>query len=138
MTTTIYDPDHPDYLDEANLRTELSRVFAVCDDCRMCLTYCDVFPSLVALLDGVEERDPGLLTPAEQDRLVESCTQCGLCAVSCPFTPNRHASAIDFPALMMRADATRIAAGHVPWRRRLAHGRWGALLPSAWRTTSRH
>ena len=34
--TTIYDPKHPQYLDEADVRNELTRVYDLCHGCRLC------------------------------------------------------------------------------------------------------
>ena len=44
--TTTYDPGHPRYLDQADVRGELSRGFDICNGCRRCVELCDVFPTL--------------------------------------------------------------------------------------------
>jgi glycerol-3-phosphate dehydrogenase subunit C len=77
--TTTYDPRHPQYLDEADVRDELTRVYDVCHDCRRCLGFCSSFPSLFDMIDRHGEHDAGLLTPAQQDRVVDECFQCKLC-----------------------------------------------------------
>jgi Fe-S oxidoreductase len=58
------------------------------------------------------------LTPAQQDQVVDECFQCKLCYINCPYTPQLHEWAIDFPRLMLRADAMRHANGQVSLRSR--------------------
>ena len=45
--TTTYDPHHPSYLDEADLRDELTRVYDLCHGCRLCFKFCTVVPDAV-------------------------------------------------------------------------------------------
>lgn len=108
--TTTYDPQHPAYLDEADARIEMSRVFDVCGGCRRCTDACPSFDDLFASLDRLGGQDAGMMTPAEQDRVVEGCSHCSACVVDCPYVPGAHAAAVDFPRLMMRAAAMRAAA----------------------------
>jgi len=103
--TITYDPAHPEYLDEADIRNELSRVFDVCHRCRRCIDKCDSFPSMFAAIDRRGGEDAGLMTPVEQDRVVEACLQCQQCRLACPYTPALHELRIDFPRLMLRAEA---------------------------------
>ena len=49
--TTIHDPKHPSYLDEADVRGELTRVFDVCHGCRRCVELCTSFPTLFDMID---------------------------------------------------------------------------------------
>ncbi len=113
--TITYDPKHAAYLDEADVRNELTRVFDVCGGCRRCLTLCTSFPSLFEMLDevaaGVGAIDAGRLTPAQQDRVVDECFQCRLCRSNCPYAPGLHELAIDFPRLMARVRAMRHSTG---------------------------
>ena len=44
--TTTYDPFHPKYFDEADLRDELTRVYDLCHGCRLCFKFCTSFPTL--------------------------------------------------------------------------------------------
>jgi len=118
--TTTYDPKHSSYLDEADVRNEMTRVFDICNGCRLCVELCPSFPSLFELVDGFDDHDAGRLTPAEQDGVVDRCFQCKLCYVRCPYTPGAHEWAIDFPRLMLRVDAMRVARNQVSMRGRMA------------------
>ena len=106
--TTTYDPFHPKYFDEADLRQELTRVYDLCHGCRLCFKFCTSFPTLFELIDRHHDQDAGRLTPAEQDRVVDECFQCKLCYVNCPYVPGQHRWELDFPRLMMRADQVRV------------------------------
>ena len=44
--TTTYDPKHPTYFDEADVRDEMTRVFDLCHGCRLCFKFCTSFPTL--------------------------------------------------------------------------------------------
>ena len=113
--TTTYDPQHPAYLDEADARIEMSRVFDVCGGCRRCTDACPSFGDLFASLDRLGGQDAGMMTPAEQDHVVDGCSHCSACVVNCPYVPGVHDAAVDFPRLMLRAVAMRgTAAGVSP------------------------
>jgi glycerol-3-phosphate dehydrogenase subunit C len=114
--TTTYDPHHPKYLDDEDLRSELTRVFDICHGCRLCFKFCSAFPSLFELIDRHEDEDAAKLTRAEQDRVVDECFQCKLCYVNCPYIPGQSEWAVDFPRLMLRADATRHRQGDLSKR----------------------
>jgi len=107
--TTTYTPDDPAYLDEADLRAEFERVFDLCHGCRLCFNLCPSFPTLFDLVDA-HDGVVSAMTPAEQDRVVDECYQCKLCYPKCPYVPP-HEWQLDFPRLMMRAQAVRHAAG---------------------------
>ena len=111
--TITYDPHHPQYLDDADLREELTRVFDTCHGCRLCTQLCSAFPTMFELIDHHHDQNAAGLTRAQQDQVVDECFQCKLCYVKCPYTPGRSERAIDFPRLMLRADATKHAAGEV-------------------------
>ncbi len=106
--TTTYDPFHPKYFDEADLREELTRVYDLCHGCRLCFKFCTSFPTLFELIDRFDDQDAGRLTPAEQDRVVDECFQCKLCYINCPYIPGQSEWNLDFPRLMMRADQVRV------------------------------
>ncbi len=105
--TITYDPSHPAYYDETDLRAEMTRVYDLCHGCRLCLSLCPAFPTLFNFID---DRDGAVeaLTRAEQDQVVDECYQCKLCFVKCPYVPP-HQWELDFPRLMLRAEAVHNA-----------------------------
>jgi Fe-S oxidoreductase len=123
--STIYDPKHSLYTDEADVRAELTRVFDLCHGCRLCFKYCTSFPTLFEMIDRHDDQDAGRLTPAQQDQVVSECFQCKLCYVNCPYVPGQHEWAIDFPRLMLRADAMRHENHHVSVRARATNAVMG-------------
>jgi glycerol-3-phosphate dehydrogenase subunit C len=120
--TTIYDPMHPLYSDEADVRNELSRVFDVCQGCRRCVTLCSSFPTLFEMLDRFDDHDAGRMTPAQQDQVVGECFQCKLCSLGCPYIPPLHELSVDFPRLMLRAGSMQYENGHTTSRTKVAAG----------------
>ena len=117
--TTTYDPRHIAYLDEADVRQELSRVFDTCGSCRKCVDLCTSFPTLFEFIDRHADRDAGRLTPAQQDQVVDECHHCKLCVVGCPYAPQVHEQAVDVPRLMLRAVAMQHATKQVSLRSRV-------------------
>jgi Fe-S oxidoreductase len=115
--TTTYDPHHPAYLDEADLRAELERVYDLCHGCRLCFNLCPAFPTLFGAIDA-RDGAVGELSAAEQDKVVDECYQCKLCYLKCPYVPP-HEWALDFPRLMLRAHAVRAAAPDRPLREKV-------------------
>jgi Fe-S oxidoreductase len=105
--TTTYDPFHPKYFDDADLREEMTRVYDLCHGCRLCFKFCPSFPSLFSFIDQHDDQDAAKLTRAEQDQVVDECFQCKLCYVNCPYIPELHEWQLDFPRLMMRAEQVR-------------------------------
>jgi len=101
--TTTYDPSHPQYFEEQDLRKELERVFDICHGCRLCFNLCPSFPTL---FDAVDAHDGivAKLTEAEQNKVIDECYQCKLCYIKCPYIPP-HEWALDFPRMMVRATA---------------------------------
>ena len=120
--TTIYDPKHPLYVDEADVRAELTRVYDLCHGCRLCFKYCTSFPTLFEMIDQHDDQDAGRLTPAQQDQVVDELLIAifsrGHCYVNCPYIPELHEWALDFPRLMLRTDAMRHANKQVSLRDR--------------------
>jgi glycerol-3-phosphate dehydrogenase subunit C len=102
--TTTYDPFHPNYFDEADLRQEMNRVYDLCHGCRLCFKFCTAFPTLFEAIDRHDDQDAAKLTAAEQDQVVDECFNCKLCYVNCPYIPGQHEWALDFPRLMLRAE----------------------------------
>ena len=117
--TITYDPKHPMYLDEADTRHELERVYNVCHGCRLCFELCPSFPTLFSYIDVHDDQDAGQMTPAQQDHVIDECFQCKLCSINCPYTPNQHEWALDFPRLMLRANAMRRENGQASLRNKL-------------------
>jgi glycerol-3-phosphate dehydrogenase subunit C len=117
--TITYDPKHPKYFDEADVRGELTRVYDICDGCRMCVKLCSSFPTMFEMIDRHDDQDAGRLTPAQQDQVVDECFQCKLCYINCPYTPAVHEWAVDFPRLMLRADAMRYSNSQASTRDRV-------------------
>jgi Fe-S oxidoreductase len=103
--TITYDPKHPAYFDEADMRDELLRVYDLCHGCRLCFNLCPSFPTL---FDFIDARDGAVhqLSVAEQDQVVDECYQCKLCYVKCPYVPP-HEWMLDFPRLLLRNAAVR-------------------------------
>ena len=102
--TTTYDPFHPAYYDERDLRQELDRVYDLCHGCRLCFKFCPSFPTLFDYVDAIPNQDAAKMTPAQQDHVVDECFNCKLCYVNCPYTPDQHEWNLDFPRLMLRAE----------------------------------
>jgi Fe-S oxidoreductase len=102
--TTTYDPFHPKYFDEADLREELDRVYDLCHGCRLCFKFCTAFPTLFDYIDAIPDQLSHEMTPAQQDQVVDECFQCKLCYINCPYIPGQHEWQLDFPRLMMRAE----------------------------------
>ena len=117
--STIYDPKHPLYLDEADVREELTRVYDLCHGCRLCFKFCTSFPTLFEFIDRHDDQDAGRLTLAQQDQVIDECFQCKLCYINCPYIPDLHEWALDFPRLMLRADAMRHETKQIGVRDRL-------------------
>ncbi|MCU0269057.1 MAG: heterodisulfide reductase-related iron-sulfur binding cluster [Acidimicrobiales bacterium] len=117
--TTTYDPFHPKYFDEVDLREELTRVYDLCHGCRLCFKYCTAFPTLFEFVDRFDDQDAARLTPAEQDQVVDECFQCKLCYINCPYIPGKHEWDLDFPRLMMRAEQVRVRKGEVSTREKV-------------------
>lgn len=106
--TTTYDPTHPKYFNEADLREEMNRVYDLCHGCRVCFSLCTSFPTLFAIVDDKPDQNAHLMTAAEQDKVVDECFQCKMCDVRCPYTPGQgHEWQLDFPRLMLRANAIK-------------------------------
>ncbi|WP_334142810.1 heterodisulfide reductase-related iron-sulfur binding cluster [Rhabdothermincola sp.] len=117
--TTTYDPFHPKYFDEADLREELVRVFDLCHGCRLCFKFCTSFPTLFELIDRHDDQDAAKLTAAEQDQVVDECFQCKLCYINCPYIPGQSDWNLDFPRLMMRAEQVKVRNRRLSVKERL-------------------
>ncbi len=115
-----YDPVEEKYWDRKGLGAELERVFEVCHGCRLCFKFCDTFPELFSLIDNKHNGDVRKITAEEAEHALDTCFQCKLCEVNCPYTPrDSHAYQIDFPKLVHRHRAVRARERGVPLRERV-------------------
>lgn len=114
-----YDPLDEKYWDREGLAGEIARIFELCHGCRLCFKYCDTFPDLFRLIDGSKAGDVSKITSVETGQLLDTCFQCKLCEVNCPYTPrDGHAYQVDFPKLVHRYRAQRACLHGVPMRDR--------------------
>lgn len=130
-----YDPDDALYLDEADVRLEIARSLNVCQGCRQCVELCSVFPSAFSLIEQLPAADASMMTPHQQDSLIEACHECSLCTVQCPYGPSTTSAegsngALDIWGLMVRAKRMRRHHGLLPMWQRIRE--WlGAFLGTA-------
>jgi len=117
--TPVFDPNDERYWDPRDLEQELLRTFQVCQECRMCVTYCGSFPILFKSID--REIDAGRAEGSERvdaetvRAVADHCWQCKLCYIKCPYTPDENAhELLDFPRLMAREKAQRARRDGVP------------------------
>ena len=114
-----WDPKEPRYWETRDLEAELKRTFNVCQECRMCVTYCGAFPILFQAVDREIEsgRAEGAETIDESTivNVSDHCWQCKLCYIKCPYTEDEGApELLDFPRLMSREKAHRARRDGVP------------------------
>jgi glycerol-3-phosphate dehydrogenase subunit C len=115
-----YDPTEATYWEPEALRKELVRTFEICHGCRLCFKYCDTFPELFALIDRGHGGDVRGITAEETERVLDTCFQCKLCDVSCPYTVrDGHEYQLDFPKLVHRQRAIRARTRGLPLRDRV-------------------
>ena len=93
------------FYDEADLDSELRRVFDICHGCRRCFNLCDSFPKLFDLVDESPQEDVEHLDSKDFKPVIDACTLCDMCFMTkCPYVPP-HEFNLDFPHLMLRARA---------------------------------
>ena len=110
-----YNPNDEKYWDKAALQQEIDRAFDLCNGCRMCFKYCQSFPTLFDAVD--QAGDVRKLPMAVTDQVIDDCFQCKLCYTTCPYTEKEgHAFKLDFPRLLMRANAIRRKERGLPLR----------------------
>ena len=125
MTFDVHDPK---YWDAADLQRDFTRVVEICNGCRLCDNLCPPFSDL---FDRIEAEDDKLnatghsggdpvhqLTKADYDHTVDTCYQCKLCYPKCPYTPP-HEYMLDFPRLLLRADAIKVKEHGKPLKHRV-------------------
>jgi glycerol-3-phosphate dehydrogenase subunit C len=101
-----FDPSHPEFFDQDDLKQEMHRIFDICHGCRLCFNLCPSFPFLFDRIDEEGDEELDGLDWADYERTVELCYNCKLCFPKCPYTPP-HEFELDFPALMLRAKAVK-------------------------------
>jgi glycerol-3-phosphate dehydrogenase subunit C len=128
-----YNPNEQKYWNRDALQLELDRAFDLCNGCRMCFKFCQSFPTL---FDAVENAGDVRKLPKDKvEQVIDECFQCKLCYTQCPYTEAEgHEFKLDFPRLLMRANAIRRRQHGVPLRERVLSdpdtlGRVGTLLP---------
>ncbi len=94
-----------EFWDEAALETELERVFNICHGCRRCVSLCNSFPTLFALVDSSTSGELDAVPKERYGEVVDQCYLCDVCFMTkCPYVPP-HSFDVDFPHLMLRAKA---------------------------------
>jgi Fe-S oxidoreductase len=128
-----YNPNEPKYWDREALQKEIDRTFDLCNGCRMCFKFCQSFPTLFDAVDAAG--DVRHIPAAKVDQVIDECFQCKLCYTQCPYTESEgHEFKLDFPRLVLRANALRRRERGVPLREKVLSdpdrlGRAGTLLP---------
>jgi glycerol-3-phosphate dehydrogenase subunit C len=112
----VFDSHDPLYWNSADLQAEFTRVLEVCHGCRLCDGMCPPFVDIFDRIDAEDDKltaagkthdNPVLeLKKADYDHTVDLCYQCKLCYPKCPYTPP-HEYMLDFPRLLLRADAIK-------------------------------
>ena len=110
---------NPNFYNEAELFSELDRVFDICHGCRRCVNLCTTFPSLFDLID---EGTSGELDGVKKEKfweVVDRCYLCDMCFMTkCPYVPP-HPWNVDFPHLMLRAKSVKYKKGKTNFRDKL-------------------
>ncbi len=111
-----FDTHDPLYWNAADLQREFTRMVEVCHGCRLCDGLCPPFTDLFDRIDAEDDKLMAAghahgtpvheLTKSDYDHTVEYCYQCKLCYPKCPYTPP-HEYMLDFPRLLLRADAIK-------------------------------
>ncbi len=115
-----YDTEDAKYWDKEMLDKEVTRAFEICHGCRMCFKFCDSFPDLFSFIDDNHDGNVTKLTDSEIDNVMDSCFQCKLCEVQCPYTPrDSHEFQLDFPRLVHRYKAVTTKGKSKPLRDKL-------------------
>lgn len=113
-----YNPNNPTYWEKDALDKEIFRTFDLCHGCRLCFRFCQSFPTLFEAVDT--HGDVRRLPAAKTLQVIDECFQCKQCYVNCPYTESEgHEFKIDFPRLILRANAQRWHGKGLPWRERL-------------------
>ncbi len=98
-----FDFNATDFYDSASYAKETSRIFDICNGCRLCFNLCPSFDVLFKRIDELDG-DMDKLTGADTKKVVDLCYDCKLCFPKCPYTPPHHFM-LDFPRHMLRGKA---------------------------------
>jgi Fe-S oxidoreductase len=129
-----YNPNEAKYWDREALHKEIVRTYELCHGCRMCFKFCQSFPTLFDAVDAADGDVPKVAAGIT-DKVIDECFQCKLCYTQCPYTDDEgHEFRLDFPSLMLRANAVRRRERGVPLRERMLGdpdrlGKLGSLTP---------
>ena len=128
-----YNPNEAKYWDREALQKEIDRTFDLCNGCRLCFKFCQSFPTL---FDAVDAHGDVRHLPAQKvEQVIDECFQCKLCYTQCPYTEAEgHEFKLDFPRLILRANALRRRERGVPLREKMLAdpdrlGKVGTMLP---------
>ena len=146
----VFDIHDPRYWDSADLQAEFTRVLEVCHGCRLCDGLCPPFSDIFDRIDAEDDKLTAAggatlhsenpvhqLTKSDYDHTVDYCYQCKLCYPKCPYTPP-HEYMLDFPRLLLRADAIKTKEHSKPLKQKLGDkitgdtdrsGKIGAAIP---------
>ena len=108
-------------VEESALRSSLADDISVCEQCRLCVDLCDVFPSIFDALAHVADADPHLLTPQQQNVISDSCFHCGACTQRCPHRGPSSEYDIDLPSSFIDLMHVRQLNGYFSIRQRMTN-----------------
>ena len=129
------DWNNPDFYDEGQALAEMERVFDICHGCRRCVSLCQSFPKLFDLVGATADGEVHGIQKEAYWSVVDQCDLCDLCDLccmtKCPSTPP-HPWQLDFPQLMLRAQAMKHKNGHVAAREKFlastdVHGQFAGI-----------
>ena len=108
-------------LEESDVRSSLADDIAVCEQCRLCVDLCDVFPSVFDALARVPNADAHLLTPHQQNVVSDYCFHCGACTQRCPHRGPSSEHEIDLPTSFIHLMHVRRRNGYFSVRQRMTN-----------------
>jgi Fe-S oxidoreductase len=103
----------PSFYDQHSLEGELERVFDICHGCRRCFSLCNAFPTLFDAIDNSPTLELDAVDKKVFWDVIDHCYLCDMCYMTkCPYVPP-HPWNIDFPHMMLRGKAVKLANGAV-------------------------
>lgn len=123
-----FDTHDPLYWDSVDLQAEFTRVLEICHGCRLCDGLCPPFSDIFDRIDAEDDKLTAAghttenpvhhLSKSDYDHTVDYCYQCKLCYPKCPYTPP-HEYMLDFPRLLLRANAIKVKEHGKPLKQKL-------------------